>query len=51
VAQEYLPDVLKGATFYQPGSLGFEKTVAERIAWWRRRAGTVPATDEGGGPG
>jgi putative ATPase len=51
VAQEYLPDVLKGAAFYHPGGLGFEKTVAERMAWWRRRAGTVPENAEGGGAG
>ncbi len=35
--QEYLPDVLRGAQWYRPTSLGFEKTIAERIAWWARR--------------
>lgn len=38
VAQEYLPDVLAGREFYRPVALGFEKTVADRLAWWRRRA-------------
>jgi putative ATPase len=38
VAQTYLPDVLSGREFYRPGGLGFEKTIAERLAWWRRRA-------------
>jgi putative ATPase len=40
--QEYLPDVLRGAKWYEPTERGFEKTVAERIAWWeeaKRRAG------------
>ena len=32
--QEYLPDVLRGRTFYQPGQFGFEKEVAKRLAWW-----------------
>jgi putative ATPase len=35
--QEYLPDALRGARFYEPDGSGFEKTVAERIAWWRKR--------------
>lgn len=35
--QEHLPEVLRGREFYRPGALGFEKTVAERLAWWRRR--------------
>ncbi|MEO8449326.1 MAG: replication-associated recombination protein A [Gemmatimonadota bacterium] len=38
VAQDYLPDVLKGRSFYEPGDLGFEKKVAERLAWWRERS-------------
>lgn len=32
--QEYLPEVLRGARWYEPGPQGFEKTVAERLAWW-----------------
>ncbi|MEO8201959.1 MAG: replication-associated recombination protein A [Gemmatimonadota bacterium] len=34
VPQEYLPEELTGKVFYQPGDLGFEKKIAERIAWW-----------------
>jgi putative ATPase len=34
--QEYLPDELRGTTLYRPGSFGYEKRVAERIAWWER---------------
>jgi putative ATPase len=41
IPQEYLPDVLHGSAFYTPGSFGFEKEIAKRLAWWeelRRRA-------------
>jgi putative ATPase len=34
--QEYLPDALRGAKWYEPTDRGYEKTVAERIAWWER---------------
>jgi putative ATPase len=39
VAQEYLPDALKDASFYRPGDRGFERKIAERLAWWRQQAG------------
>jgi putative ATPase len=32
--QEYLPEVLRGAKWYEPTERGYEKTVAERLAWW-----------------
>ena len=32
--QEYLPDELRGKRFFEPGSFGFEKRIAERMAWW-----------------
>jgi len=35
--QEYLPDVLRGTRWYEPGNSGYEKTIAERLAWWRQR--------------
>ena len=35
--QSYLPEALKGVTWYEPTDQGFEKTVAERLAWWRQR--------------
>ncbi len=34
--QQYLPDALTGASWYQPSEYGFEKTLAERIEWWRK---------------
>jgi putative ATPase len=36
VAQEYLPDKLKGQHFYAPTSRGFEKTIKERLDRWRQ---------------
>ena len=32
--QEYLPESLQGARWYEPTDSGFERTIAERIAWW-----------------
>ncbi|MGH7679416.1 MAG: replication-associated recombination protein A [Gemmatimonadaceae bacterium] len=34
IPQEYLPEKLRGRTFYQPGAFGFEKEIAKRLAWW-----------------
>ena len=34
--QEYLPDALRGAHWYEPTEHGYEKTVRERIEWWQR---------------
>jgi putative ATPase len=34
--QEYLPDALRGTRWYEPGDAGYEKTIAERLAWWRQ---------------
>jgi putative ATPase len=47
IAQEYLPDELRGTAFYTPGSLGFEKRIAERMAWWQERS-KPPAGEAGG---
>ncbi|HVY66132.1 MAG TPA: replication-associated recombination protein A [Gammaproteobacteria bacterium] len=35
--QQYLPDALRDVRWYEPGESGYEKTIAERIAWWRKR--------------
>lgn len=34
--QEYLPEALRGAHWYDPTDTGYEKTVKERIEWWQR---------------
>jgi putative ATPase len=36
VPQEYLPEALRGANWYQPSEMGYEKTVKERMEWWRQ---------------
>jgi putative ATPase len=38
VKQLYLPDSLGERELYAPGSLGYERKVAERMAWWRKLA-------------
>jgi putative ATPase len=45
--QKYLPDALEGSTFYEPGTFGFERDIAKRMAWWselreRARGGDAP---------
>jgi putative ATPase len=40
VAQEYLPDELRGTRLYQPGPFGFEKEIAKRLEWWAKQRGT-----------
>ena len=48
--QRYLPDALEGTTFYEPGTFGFERDIAKRMAWWkelRERAGNTPAGEGG----
>ena len=39
--QEYLPDALLGAKWYEPTDSGYEKTLAERLAWWAERKAGV----------
>jgi len=36
VAQDHLPDELKGKRYYQPSDQGFEARIAERLERWRR---------------
>ncbi|HEY6093110.1 MAG TPA: replication-associated recombination protein A [Gemmatimonadales bacterium] len=33
--QEYLPESLRGSVWYKPSDFGYEKTVKERMEWWR----------------
>lgn len=35
--QRLLPDELGSRRFYEPGGFGFERTVAERLAWFQRK--------------
>jgi putative ATPase len=34
--QEYLPESLRGAKWYEPTDLGFEKEIGKRREWWAR---------------
>jgi putative ATPase len=34
VPQEYLPAVLRGASWYEPTEFGFEKDIKKRMEWW-----------------
>ena len=36
-AHSHLPDELRGAIFYEPGPLGYEKEIAKRLEWWAAR--------------
>jgi putative ATPase len=46
VGQEYFPEALRGTRWYEPGEAGYEKTLAERLAWWReRKASTRGGTE------
>jgi putative ATPase len=38
VAQQYLPDALAGARFYEPGEEGREREIAARLRSWRENA-------------
>jgi len=37
VAQQYLPDDMQGMYFYQPSDVGYERTIQERLNYWRSR--------------
>src|SRR5712692_736357 len=34
VPQQYLPEVLRGASWYEPTEFGFEKDIRKRMEWW-----------------
>ncbi len=37
--QDYLPEALLGARFYEPGVFGHERRIAERLKWWSEQGG------------
>jgi len=37
IPQDYLPEKLRDQQFYQPGEIGFEKRIRERMEWWERQ--------------
>ena len=44
--QHYLPEELRGRTFYRPGPYGHEPTIQKRLDWWARKR-----REGGGGQG
>jgi len=36
-SMDCLPDNLKGREFYRPTDFGFEKEIAKRLAWWKKK--------------
>lgn len=39
VDEEYLPENLKGRTYYHPSDQGYEKEIKKRLEFWRRKKG------------
>jgi len=37
VSQQYLPDNMQGVYFYEPSDVGYERTIKERLDYWRSR--------------
>ena len=37
VPQQYLPGEMQGTYFYEPGEIGYERQIRERLDFWRRR--------------
>ena len=33
--QQYLPEALKDAQWYEPTDAGLERQIAERLRWWK----------------
>ena len=39
VAQDYLPDALRGRRYYEPTDRGHEREIGERLLAWRKLRG------------
>jgi putative ATPase len=37
VPQQYLPEDMQGTYFYEPSDVGYERTIKERLDYWRSR--------------
>ena len=50
VAQDYLPEPLQNKRFYLPSNRGFEKTIRQRMEYWRKQKaeGRGRMTEDGG---
>jgi putative ATPase len=45
--QGYLPDHLRGRTFYEPSRFGHEATIGKRLEWWAKRRAEAAVGPEG----
>ena len=36
-AQDYLPEQLREEVYFEPGDMGFEKRIRERMDWWAKQ--------------
>jgi len=50
VAQNYLPDEIRGMRFYRPGTAGYEAKVTQRLGRWRRAVEEALGVDPREGP-
>ena len=46
VAQEYLPEALRSTSYYQPVERGYEKTIRERLEFWKQLAAATAQNDK-----
>ncbi len=46
VAENYLPDALRGQRFFRPSESGYERELAERLRAWRKQAGLDEDLDQ-----
>jgi len=46
--QHYLPDALRGRSFYRPGPYGHEATIQKRLEWWARKRAEATGGGEAG---
>ena len=44
--QQYLPEELRGARFYEPGPYGFERDVRKRLEWWAQKRREAASGDD-----
>ena len=42
VPEEYLPENLRGRTYYRPADLGFEREIRKRLEYWKRKKKEEP---------
>jgi putative ATPase len=46
VADEYLPESLKGQSYFEPGTVGFERTLKNRLDEYRTNRQRAPRNDD-----